>query len=96
MEAAWGESGLGKAYRFEIYAVSFIMRPLVFALQVLDHVVVVQSKLDALVKVGCYQVVPYVEGNLCAFGRGGSAAHYTCFLHLALCVSVTVNIKSSW
>ena len=47
-----GESGLGKTDRFEIYAVRLILRPLVFALQLLDHVVAVQGKLDALVKIG--------------------------------------------
>ena len=89
-----GESSFGKADCFEVYAVCFILRPLIFALQVLDHVVTVQCQLDAVVKIGCYQVVPYVKGNLCACGRGSSAVHHACFLHFALCAVVTVGVQA--
>ena len=65
------ESSLGEAYHFEVYAVGLVFRPLVLTLQVLDHVVAVQSKLDVLVKVCCYQVVSNAENNICTF-RGAA------------------------
>ena len=91
------ESSLGKAYRFEVYAAGLVLRSLELILQVLNHVVAAHGELDVFVKVCCYQVVSYVESNLCTFGRrGDSVAHDTCFLHLVLCTIIAVNIQLSW